>query len=145
MSEPHERLDKAMSERRLDVRLQWSELASAANIKPESLRAIRRGDYRPSPLTARLLEDALRWERGSIAAILAGDEPEPVAERWTEAGQEAEPRSPGVPQTWQELRERMDEDPEYAQAVFDLIRTAQRIGGVLPAEEEDPRRHRGAG
>jgi hypothetical protein len=35
---------------------------------------MRRGEYRPSRITARGLEAALGWERGSIDAVLAGGE-----------------------------------------------------------------------
>lgn len=78
---PHERLDHAMNERRLDLDMKWNDLAEAAGIKPESLRAIRRGDHGPSDLTARRLDDALRWQRGSVKRILddAG-EPTPLPE-----------------------------------------------------------------
>ncbi|GAA3222964.1 helix-turn-helix transcriptional regulator [Actinocorallia longicatena] len=76
MSEPHERLDQAMEARRLDLRLSWAQLARDADISPQALRAIRRGEYRPSKLTARDLDDALKWQRGSVETVLAGGEPE---------------------------------------------------------------------
>lgn len=78
MSEPYERLDSAMNARRLDLRMNWREVSTAAGISYEALRGIRRGDYRPSELTARALDDALRWERGSVEAILAGGDPMPI-------------------------------------------------------------------
>jgi len=77
--EPHERLAQAMNERRLELtpRLNWRQVATAAGISYEALRAIRRGDYRPSENTAAALDDALRWERGSVEAILDGGTPTP--------------------------------------------------------------------
>lgn len=78
MSEPHERLGQAMNARRLDLRKQWKDIATGAKISTAALGAIRRGEYKPSALTARGIEDALDWEHGSVDAILAGGEPTPV-------------------------------------------------------------------
>lgn len=75
MSEPHERLDEAMEERRLKLRMSWAQLARAAEISPQALRAIRRGEYRPSRLTAQAMDRALGWEEGSVEMILLGGEP----------------------------------------------------------------------
>ena len=80
MPEPHERLDRAMNRRRLDLRMNWVEVAKAADISYAALRAIRRGDYRPTELTARGIDQALEWEPGSTVAILAGGEPTPLAQ-----------------------------------------------------------------
>lgn len=79
--EPYERLDQAMNRRRLELRLNWRELADAAGISYTALRAIRRGDYRPTELTARALDEALQWELGSVQAVLNGDEPTPLGAR----------------------------------------------------------------
>lgn len=76
--EPHERLSQAMNDRRLELRLQWKQLAAGAGISPESLGAIRRGDYRPSELTARGIEETLRWRHGSVYEVLDDDSAEPV-------------------------------------------------------------------
>jgi DNA-binding XRE family transcriptional regulator len=79
MPEPHERLEEAMKQRRLDLRMNWRELASAAGISYEALRSIRRGDYRPSDITARDLDDALKWKRGGVLGLLDNTgEPEPL-------------------------------------------------------------------
>lgn len=75
--EPHKRLDDALSDRRLDLGMRWNQVAQAAGVSPEALRAIRRGSYRPSPDTARALDNALRWEPGSVQAVLDGGEPTP--------------------------------------------------------------------
>jgi len=76
---PHERLAQAMDDRRLDLRLRWTDIADAARISTEALRAIRRGQYRPSELTARALDEAMRWSPGSTMRVLndAGD-PSPL-------------------------------------------------------------------
>lgn len=78
MPKPHERLAEAMNARRLELRLRWNIVASRASISPEALRSIRRGDYRPSSLTAQALDDVFRWESGSVEAILDGGEPTPL-------------------------------------------------------------------
>lgn len=75
---PHQQLDKAMNDRRLQLRMTWNDLAKAAGISDVTLRAIRRGDNQPSPLTRRRIEDALQWTHGSIEAVLADGEPTPI-------------------------------------------------------------------
>ncbi|MGW0599922.1 helix-turn-helix domain-containing protein [Streptomyces sp. NPDC002776] len=75
MSDPHKRLDDAMNQRRLELGLQWRDLAAAAGISYEALRAIRRGTSRPAELTARKLDEALQWEPGGVRAALAGRTP----------------------------------------------------------------------
>ncbi|MEV6122959.1 helix-turn-helix transcriptional regulator [Streptomyces sp. NPDC052077] len=84
MPEPHELLDEAMKQRRLELRMNWRQLAEAADISYEALRAIRRGDYRPAELTARGIDEALHWSAGSVYAVLDGGTPtgteEPLSE-----------------------------------------------------------------
>ncbi|MCZ4609707.1 hypothetical protein O3S80_39265 [Streptomyces sp. Lzd4kr] len=80
MPEPHERLDEGMNQRRLELRMNWREVAQAADISYEALRAVRRGDYRPTELTARTIDNALQWAPGSVYAILEGGEPAPLRE-----------------------------------------------------------------
>lgn len=75
----HEHLARLMDHRRLELGMKWDEVATAAGIKPPTLRAIRNGTNSPSPLTRRGLERALNWEPGSIEAILdGGDLPSPM-------------------------------------------------------------------
>lgn len=81
MSEPHERLDRAMAARGLVLKKRWTQIAGAAGISTAALGAIRRGEYKPSPHTARGLDDALEWEQGSVEAILAGGEPTAAPEK----------------------------------------------------------------
>lgn len=75
---PHERLSQLMNKRRLELGMRWDDVATSAGIADVTIRAIRRGDNQPSELTQRRIEDALRWEHGSIEATLAGGEPTPV-------------------------------------------------------------------
>lgn len=72
---PFERLDEAMNKRRLELRMTWRELAETADISYTALRAIRRGSYRPTELTAQALDRALQWAPGSVYAVLDGGEP----------------------------------------------------------------------
>lgn len=78
MTEPYERLDEALDERRVDLDLTWRELADAARMSEPALRAIRRGTYTPSRRTKRRLEQAMNWQPGSIDAIFEGGEPTDV-------------------------------------------------------------------
>lgn len=64
--EPHERLAEAMSNRRLELRMTWKQVAAVAGISVEALGAIRRGTYKPTDLTARGLDDALQWGHGTV-------------------------------------------------------------------------------
>lgn len=78
MSSHHERLDAALDARRLDLDLSWKELAVVAKTSEPTLRAFRSGMRRPTGRIQRRIEDALRWEHGSIDAILEGGDPTPV-------------------------------------------------------------------
>lgn len=79
-----ERLNRHMEDRRYELGMRtWRALSERAGIAYETLRALRAGSN-PSDATVRDLETALRWERGSIDAILAGGEPTPRADRHVE-------------------------------------------------------------
>ncbi|MFK0155406.1 helix-turn-helix domain-containing protein [Streptomyces sp. NPDC090493] len=64
-----------MNRRRLELHMTWRELSTNAGISYEALRAVRRGDYRPTALTARALDDALGWAPGSVYSVLDGGQP----------------------------------------------------------------------
>lgn len=105
MSEPHERLDRAMAARGVELKKRWVQLAREAEISTAALGAIRRGEYRPSPHTARALDAALEWEAGSVEAILAGGDPTPTGHRPPPAG-ESEPKpEPTLSQALAQLAE----------------------------------------
>ncbi len=86
MTPPHEdehrtRLAAFIEGRREELRLTWNEVAVLAGLSKEGLRNLRTGRTGAiRPLTRRGLEDALRWETGSVTAILAGGEPVAKAE-----------------------------------------------------------------
>lgn len=76
--EPHRRLDQAMNARRIELGLNWRDIAERAEVSYESLRRIRKGDYRPSTLAAHRLDAALKWARGSVEKVLDGGNPIPL-------------------------------------------------------------------
>ncbi|MFJ2303805.1 MULTISPECIES: helix-turn-helix domain-containing protein [unclassified Streptomyces] len=131
MPEPHERLNEAMNQRRLALRMNWRELAQAAGISYEALRAIRRGDYRPTELTSRGLDEALRWEHGSVFSVLNGGTP-------TLAGATA--TSEGGPFAARDLGSAPEQQPTLSSRELDILQdliemTAARLN--LSPEEAD--------
>jgi transcriptional regulator with XRE-family HTH domain len=79
MSAPQERpLHAALNKRRLDLDLEWNDVAEQLGISPESLRAIRAGRSNPSERTAHRIDNWMRWQPGSTAAVLAGAQPIPL-------------------------------------------------------------------
>lgn len=111
MQNPDNRLDLAMDARRLSLNLEWRDLAKAAGVSYETLRALRRAGN-AAPLTKRRVEDALHWTPGSIDAVLAGGQPTP-----------AEPERPDYDvEELRELRAQLN-------AVIDRIEEIQRRRG----------------
>lgn len=74
MDNPDSRLDAAMEERRLELNLEWRDIATRSGVSYETLRALRRTG-RASSLSKRRAEHALAWEPGSIDAIIGGGRP----------------------------------------------------------------------
>jgi len=73
-------IGRRIDARRLELGLKLSQLAKASDISIEQLRAVRYGLNRPRALTAAALERALRWEPGSVDAIIdRGEAPLPAA------------------------------------------------------------------
>jgi DNA-binding transcriptional MerR regulator len=72
------RLARYLETRADEIDLDWVAVAREAGITVETLRAVRRGNNRPSRATRKGLDRALRWEPGSVAAILEYGEPTPV-------------------------------------------------------------------
>lgn len=67
-----------MNERRLQLGMEWKDVATKTGVSYETLRNLRLGKRKASELTIRRLEDALQWKHGSIDAILAGGDPTPA-------------------------------------------------------------------
>lgn len=74
-SGPRERLAQYLEDRRVELGFRWTDVAERAGLSTETLRQIRQTNSDIRPLSRKGLEDALKWSRGSIAAILRGDEP----------------------------------------------------------------------
>lgn len=77
--DPARRLAEKLNDRRIALRLQWQEVADRAGISAAHLRNVRNGQGALGDLAEANLEDALRWKRGSVNAILQGGEPVEVA------------------------------------------------------------------
>jgi hypothetical protein len=120
--EPFKRLDEAMNARRLELRLNWRQVSEAAGISYTALRAIRKGEYRPTELTARGLDEALRWRPGSTLALLDGGAPTPI--------EEAEPPAPSTEEGSTTLRQ------ELALAQRLLLATIRELD-LQPDEAEE--------
>ena len=114
---PHERLDQALNRRRLDLRMDWNDVADQIGISPESLRAIRKGRNGPKELTARALDDWLNWEPGSTEALFKGGDPTPRAE--------AAPPAP--PAGAVELTVHVTDEPEPDAPPGGFRNTAERV------------------
>jgi hypothetical protein len=71
------RLGRLMDERRLNLGLDWQDVASLAGISTKTLYNARvPGAPLPAPRTRRKIEDALRWKPGSMERAYGGGDPE---------------------------------------------------------------------
>lgn len=77
-TEARQRLTLLIEERADELGMTWNELAEKAGLTKEGLRGVRFGSGKMRRLTKRGLEDALRWESGSVDRVLEGGEPESV-------------------------------------------------------------------
>jgi hypothetical protein len=76
-----DRLAQLMDSRRLELGLKWTEVAerAGAGVSAETLRAIRRGEQTPRPLTRAAIDRALQWAPGSTDRIISEPEgPDPL-------------------------------------------------------------------
>jgi hypothetical protein len=73
------RLGRLMDERRLNLGLDWQDVASLAGISTKTLYNARvPGGPLPAPRTRRKIEDVLRWQPGSMERVHGGGDPEPL-------------------------------------------------------------------
>jgi hypothetical protein len=73
------RLGRLMDERRLDLGLDWQDVASRAGVSSKTLYNARLPSAPlPAPRTRRKIEDALRWQPGSMERVHGGADPEPA-------------------------------------------------------------------
>ncbi|MGH3381781.1 MAG: hypothetical protein ACRDP6_44345 [Actinoallomurus sp.] len=95
----------------------WVAKATAAGYKlsTETVRAVRRGDYAPTPPVARAIEYMAGWASGSVEAVRVGGHPTPLQ---AAASDDREPRppqydDPALQAVW-DLDELLDEDERRA-------------------------------
>lgn len=145
MDSPSDRLAIAMEQRRLELDLAWKDLASAAKVSVATLGAIRRGVNEPSALNKRRLENALRWEHGSIEAILTGGEPTTVADAADSQAPEGEHQDPLVAELAQQLEQlkaeaarNREENNEIRKLLKQITGKDPNISGGEEPESEDP-------
>ncbi|MEU6491134.1 helix-turn-helix domain-containing protein [Streptomyces sp. NPDC046984] len=138
-----------MNQRRLELRMNWRQVADAAGISYTALRAIRRGEYRPTELTARGLDEALRWAPDSLMRVLEGGAPTPIEQQHEGARVDATEEAPltrtgGATEQELELLRRaitalakeLRLSPDEAEEAF---RRARRdIERPRPRESDDP-------
>jgi hypothetical protein len=72
------RLRAFIEQRVVDLDLSWRDLERLSGVPYETTRRVRTGARPISRETIEGLEDGLRWERGSIRAILSGGDPTPL-------------------------------------------------------------------
>lgn len=65
-----------MAERREQLGLTWNEVAERAGMTKQGLRTVRQETRKIMPLTKRGIEEALRWQPGSIDVVLNGGDPQ---------------------------------------------------------------------
>ncbi|MFD9706178.1 hypothetical protein [Lentzea sp. NPDC059081] len=119
--EARRRLDDAMDERRLELELEWREVADRGGITYETLRAARRGKRNIPTRTRRAIEQALDWESGSVLDVLAGRRATPLGRARTPAADEI-----------LEARERI-----LAASPQELVRMRSVVEEVLSKDEAD--------
>lgn len=76
-TEAREQLARAMEKRRIELRLQWTDVARRARMSPQNLLRIRHGTISITWKAADAIEHALEWTSGSVEAILTGGDPAP--------------------------------------------------------------------
>lgn len=107
-------LDFWMNERRLELGLDWQQVADAAGITRQALLDIRKGGNMRSK-TEHALEAALHWSRGSISAIRKPDGQPTKIENRVEQATASEPGGTDSradvdsPEFWESLRRNVSE------------------------------------
>ncbi len=113
-SKIRQRLARLMDLRRAELHLRWDDVAETGRTSVATLRRIRNTDVEITADNEVAIEDGLDWARGSVARILAGDDPIPHPAH--------EPVDP-VERAWDALRkayeaERADSGPDPAWALL---------------------------
>ena len=112
------RLARLAKQRRNDLGLTQLELASKASLSIDRIQSIENARVTSySPRTLAKLERGLDWEPGSIRAILAGDDPKPVAKRG-----EYDPQ-PGEIERMDQLYKEWQQDPRDQRILLRFLET----------------------
>lgn len=127
------RVGDAIERRALELDLNLLDVARGAQMSQSNLFRIRRGDIAITAISAKRLEEALKWEYGSIAAIEAGGEPTPVE---TASGASDEDLDAALAEI-STLNERAAALREEADAI---MKTAAVLERKLSAGRRNPRR-----
>lgn len=137
---PAERLNRLMNERRVELGLQWQTVAALANITTSTLGAVRRGSNEPTDLTKRGLENALRWKRGSISKIYAGENPDTEEPSGTSVTSTADEDLRIALDTLRALEEKLvaKRGPRTSRQLRELKRLVLAVDGVNDAFKDEP-------
>jgi transcriptional regulator with XRE-family HTH domain len=73
-------VEAAMDDARIEMGLEWKDVAERASMSVQTLHRIRKGGTRTAEATRRL-EQAFGWPRGYLDAIAAGEPPPATASR----------------------------------------------------------------
>lgn len=73
------RLTQAIEDRALELDLTWTEVADRSDMTEMNWRRIRSGAIALTKRSMTRIERALDWQPGSVAKILAGGQPDPIA------------------------------------------------------------------
>lgn len=93
------RLDHAMDERRIELRLKWRQVAERADLTAFHLQRIRAGKVKLSKDAAVAIDDSMEWERGSAWRVYYEDgEPEPL--KLQQSPHAVPPNVPVPPSAW---------------------------------------------
>ncbi len=84
--EPQRRLGNHVRERRLVLGLSTQKAADQASVSRQTWINIENGARRTNAANHAALERTLRWRPGSVAAVLNGDDPTPLAYTSPETG-----------------------------------------------------------
>lgn len=69
---------EAMNDARLDLGIQWQDVATRAGVGLTSLHRFRKAQGPRTPEMTRKIERVFGWPRGYLDAIAAGKEPPPI-------------------------------------------------------------------
>jgi hypothetical protein len=64
-----------MEDRLIELGLRWQDVATAGGVSLRALVRARTGEQELTPRTLAAIDKGLRWERGTAARILTGEEP----------------------------------------------------------------------